>query len=172
MLIEALAVESFDRFTRALQRAWEETPGPSIARFRGLGIAYVRFALEHPAEFRLMNRPELRRSSGAHQTEQASSSESGRRNEQTARVGGPSPVEQAAQHSYEVLLDGVRASQREGFIARGDPEPLALAAWSAVHGLSILLIDGLLEPGAAMPEAALALAEVVTETLGQGLIVR
>lgn len=179
MLIEALAVESFGRFTRALQRAWEETPGPSIARFRALGLAYVRFALEHSAEFRLMNRPELRRTGSqpdraeqAAPVEQVSSIGGASPDGQAPPIESASPVEQAAQLSYGVLLDGIRASQREGFIAEGDPEPLALAAWSTVHGLSVLLIDGLLEEGAGSPAAGLALAEVVTETLGQGLIVR
>jgi AcrR family transcriptional regulator len=150
-LIEGLAVESFQEFTRALQSAWDATPGSSLERLRAVGLAYVRFALERPAEFLLMNRPELRRPKEA--SEAAS-------------------VKQAARASYDVLLQGIRACQEEGLVAPGDPEPVALAAWSLVHGLAVLAMDGLLGDGAMSPREGEGLAEVVTGVLGQGLMVR
>lgn len=152
-LIEALAVEAYGRFHASLQGAWDAAKGPSIARFRAVGLAYVRFALEHPQEFRLMNRPELRRAGGG-------------------EGEGPTPVEAAATGSFGVLLSSIRASQADGFIEPGDPAALALTAWASVHGLAVLLLDGLLEGEVAVLGSGLDLADVVTKTLGRGLLVR
>jgi AcrR family transcriptional regulator len=154
-LVEALAVRCLERFTAALRSAWEETPGPSIVRFRAVGIAYVRFAADHPEEFRLMNRSELRRSDRG-----------------VSDAAAASPVERAARAAYDVLLEAIRTSQEEGFVAAGDADALALTAWSSVHGLSVLVIDGLLRPAVLPNGGAGDLAELVTETLALGLLPR
>ena len=79
---------------------------------REIGEAYVRFALEHPQRFRLM-------------------------------FGGPLRLERyaelraAAGRAYELLVAAIRA---EPGIA--DAETAAAAAWSLVHGLAHLLLDG------------------------------
>jgi AcrR family transcriptional regulator len=153
-LVEALAVRCFERFTAALQSAWDDTPGPSIARFRGVGLAYVGFATAHPEEFRLMNRSELRRT--------------GR---QGSERDDASRVERAARGAYDVLITAIRTSQADGFVADGDPHALALTAWSAVHGLAVLVIDGLLASGEE-PLTSEELAGIVTGTLGLGLMPR
>lgn len=152
-LIEALAVASFRRFQAALQLAWDTTEGPSVAKFRAVGLAYVRFALDHPQEFRLMNRPELRRGIAV-------------------RGDGATQVAEAARGAYEVLVTSIRASQSDGFLEPGDPEAMALTAWASVHGLAVLLLDGLLEGEVAALGSAMDLADVVTKTLGRGLLAR
>jgi AcrR family transcriptional regulator len=154
-LVDALAVRCFERFSAALQAAWDETHGPSVARFRAVGMAYVGFAAAHPEEFRLMNRSELRRS--------------GRPG--TQHHDGATPVERAAAGAYDVLIAAIRASQADGFVTDGDARDLALTAWAAVHGLAVLVIDGLLVPGDA-PRSVADLAHVVTGTLGLGLMPR
>jgi AcrR family transcriptional regulator len=79
---------------------------------REMGEAYVRFALAHPQRFRLMF--------GGHVS--------------LSRHG---ELEQAAASPYQALVAAFRA---EPSIA--DPETAAAAAWSLVHGLSHLLLDG------------------------------
>jgi AcrR family transcriptional regulator len=152
-LIEAIAIEGFGRFADALQAAWDDTPGPSLVRFRAVGLTYVRFALERPAQFRLMHRPELRGGDGARDDEALP------------------PVVVAGRRAYEVLLRSIGTCQQDGFIHAGDPEPLALTAWSSVHGLAVLLLEGLLEEGAVGVERGVDLATAVTNTLGRGLVV-
>jgi AcrR family transcriptional regulator len=152
-LIEALAIASFDRLEASLQEAWAATHGPSVQRFRAVGLAYVRFALEHPHEFRLMNRPDVRRSGGD-------------------RGDGATNVALAARGSYEVLVSSIRASQSDGFLEPGDPEAMALTAWASVHGLAVLMLDGLLQEEVAALGSEMDLADVVTKTLGRGLLVR
>jgi AcrR family transcriptional regulator len=79
---------------------------------RAMGEAYVRFALEHPQLFRLMFGGHLAFS----------------RHRELAR---------AAARPYEALLAALRAQP-----GLAEPEKAAAAAWSLVHGLAHLLLDG------------------------------
>jgi AcrR family transcriptional regulator len=79
---------------------------------REMGEAYVRFALEHPNRFRLMFSGRL-------------------------QLDRHPALASAAGATYEGLIAAFRA-QRD--IA--DPETAAAAAWSLVHGLANLLLDG------------------------------
>ena len=55
-LLTALAVEGYEILADEQARVWEET-----GDFLEVGVAYVRFAVEHPAHFEVMYRPELLR---------------------------------------------------------------------------------------------------------------
>lgn len=84
----------------------------ATASGRQMGEAYVRFALDHPQLFRLMF--------GGHLTFA--------RHDELAR---------AAAQPYEALLSAFRAQP-----AIAEPQQAAAAAWSLVHGLAHLLLDG------------------------------
>jgi AcrR family transcriptional regulator len=165
-LVEELVVESFGALTDALHEARAEAVSGAVGRLQASGVAYVRFAFENPERFRLMFRPELK-------TGQRPGSEriSGRavREEDP---GEASPSEQAGGTAYGVLVDGIVECQREGSVAPGDPASLALTAWSTVHGLAVLILDGPESEVAGSAEEAERAARVVTETLGRGLIAR
>jgi AcrR family transcriptional regulator len=79
---------------------------------RAMGEAYVRFALEHAQLFRLMF--------GGH-----------------LRFSRHRDLAQAAARPYEALVAAFRAQP-----SVADPEKAAAAAWSLVHGLAHLLLDG------------------------------
>ena len=149
-LVEALATRGFEDFADALGTAWTATAGNSLEKLRATGIAYVVYAVERPGLFRLMNRPELRRGDDDE----------------------PGSVERAAQGSYAVLRDGIRACQEEGLVEPGDAEPYALAAWSLVHGVAVLSIDGLIRGRPTTLEEATRIAGAVTGVLGGGLLRR
>lgn len=117
-LVSALAEESFGMFAEAFREAAAGTEGAHLERIRAIGRAYVRFAFDDPARFTLMWRPELR------------------------TVGDDSPVDEAGLASYQVLIDEVAAGQEAGEIVPGDVGLLSLAAWSTVHGLAMILVDG------------------------------
>jgi Tetracyclin repressor-like, C-terminal domain len=88
---------------------------------------------------------------------------------------GPSPIDQASHHAYQVLIDAIVACQQEGWISPGDPAPLALTAWCTVHGLAIILLHGSLRRRMQEMQAvedAGQLAEIVTQTLTRGLLAR
>jgi AcrR family transcriptional regulator len=115
-LLAAVATEGFRMLREELQEAWERG-GRTVAAFDAMGVAYVRFALEHPAHYRVMFAGNLERSDdpGLH------SEGSG---------------------AFQALVEALVALQRDGLI-RADP-PLALArfVWATVHGIAMLAIDG------------------------------
>ncbi len=114
-LLSAMAAEGFLRLTSAQAMALQGGSTPATG-FLEAGRAYVRFARHHPALFRLMF---------------------GR-----FAAGNPDPeLRAAAQLSYEGMRFSVAA-----ILGRpvADAEVLAtgMRAWSLVHGLSQLIIDG------------------------------
>ena len=117
-LLVAVATAGFGRLRDRLQAVDAGAPRSSVERIRRMGEEYVRFALENPAHYRLMyGREGL-----------------GRRNVPELREAGNALFEQ--------LVDVIQAYQDSGKIKRQDPRAQAYVAWSAVHGLASLLIDG------------------------------
>lgn len=108
--------------TRAMHRLTETLAGARRAAFEGgedpfaaVSLAYVRFAIERPAYFRAMWREELIYS------------------------GDEAYVRE------EERLQSQLTSGFAGTIEDHDPEglsPRELLAWSAVHGLASLIVDG------------------------------
>jgi AcrR family transcriptional regulator len=118
-LLRALAARGYERFAAALAGAAARAPGPRA--FLEVGVAYVRFAADHPALFRLMFSGEVAR---------------GRRADAELRA--------AADGALGVLLEGVRGGAPgldEAAVRRR-----AAAAWAVVHGISGLFLDGQLAP--------------------------
>ena len=113
-LLTAVAAEGYRLFASALRDEYERTDS-----FRELGVAYVRFAVEHRPYFEVMFRPELYRNDDPELTEA--------RKEATAMLYGP-----------------------VGRLSRGDPSfdtlRAGVAAWSLVHGLATLYLNGALPP--------------------------
>lgn len=124
-LLAAVAVAGYETL-RALMRAAEDDATGAGDALDAIGRAYLRFGTEHPAHYRLMFGPTLLADAD----------------------GPPAEVVAAAAASRAVLRDALRRGAEDGSfrIAPDDPEALAaavLAAWSLVHGLTLLCVDGL-----------------------------
>ena len=91
----------------------------AAAPLPAMGAAYIDFALAKPGMFRLMFSPLL-----------------------AGRADNPD-LRAAAEAAFDALRGGVRA--RGGAGEGGDAA--AIAAWSLVHGLSHLILDGVLPKG-------------------------
>jgi AcrR family transcriptional regulator len=117
-LLVAVAASGFKRLNDRLQRIEAGAPQSSVERVRRMGEEYVRFALENPAHYRLMYGKEA-----------------------VARQDLPE-LREAGNTLFEQLVDVFQAYQDSGGIKRQDPRAQAYVAWSAVHGLASLLIDG------------------------------
>ena len=157
-LVEAVVVESFHAFATALREA--TTPsGTALDNLIAIGKAYVRFAIEHSASFRLMYRTELRHPSFPEGQEHLERS---------------SVIDDAALEAYQILADRIRACQEAGFIPVGSLTPRTLTAWSTVHGVAVLLLDGslgnFLQEGQNKEEVD-RLSEKVIQTLLHGLLI-
>jgi AcrR family transcriptional regulator len=117
-LLVAVAASGFKRLGERLRRIDAGSPDSSVERVRRMGDEYVRFALENPAHYRLMYGSEA-----------------------MARDRLPE-LREAGNDLFEQLVDLFRVYQDGGGIKRQDARAQAYVAWSAVHGLASLLIDG------------------------------
>ncbi|GAA4700083.1 TetR/AcrR family transcriptional regulator [Pseudonocardia yuanmonensis] len=115
-LLTAVAAEGWALLAEALVA--------HAADFAEAGVAYVVFAVEHPAHFAVMRSPDL--------------------------VRADDPELATARGRAAAVLEG-----------EGRDRPQRLAAWSLVHGLASLVLEGNVDPG---PDVA-ALARQVTAQL-------
>lgn len=133
-LLATLAAEGFRELTRRAAEA--QAAAAPQARLRARGVAYVGFAVDNPAVFRLMFSPAVRGS-------------------------GHAVLADAALQSFASLREAVQAE-----LAPARPDAATLAAWSLVHGLAHLLIDGQLPPGMTGGRSPAQLAEAVIGAMG------
>lgn len=122
-LLAAVAEEGFRALSAAMREATTNAGNDLVSGFRAIGMTYIRFAVEQPARFRLMFGREV------------------------ANRGSHLPLDQAANETFGMLVAAIEKGQQSGLIRGGDPRELSMAAWSMVHGLSALLVDGQLSPG-------------------------
>jgi len=117
-LLVAVAAAGFDRLKRRLETTEAHAPLAGAEQLERIGEEYVRFALENPAHYRLMYGKEA-----------------------LTREDLPD-LRESANAIFEHLVDLFQAHQRSGLIRREDPRAQAYVAWSAVHGLASLVIEG------------------------------
>lgn len=110
-LLTAVATEGYEMLAAALSDEYDRS-----AEFLEVGVAYVRFAIDHRAHFEVMFRPELFRSDD--------------------------PDLRAARASAATTLYGPAAVTTGAGRRTKKARDAGIAAWSLVHGLAILLLDG------------------------------
>ena len=116
-LLAAVAVVQFGVLADRMETAIEDAERPEAAIW-ATGDAYLRYALEEPNLFRLMFGP-----FGAGGNRSVRGTGRGRRD------------------PYRIMVDALRSwAEAEGI--RLSMEEAVWAAWSAVHGLAHLLVDG------------------------------
>lgn len=116
-LLAAVAREGFRTLRTELLTA-RSGAGSGLDGLDAMGVAYVRFAISHPAYYRVMFGGFV--DSGAKD---------------------PAFVEEASR-AFGVLVDTLAALQRDGLIRADDPGQLARFVWATVHGVAMLGIDG------------------------------
>ncbi|PVC76348.1 TetR/AcrR family transcriptional regulator [Streptomyces sp. CS081A] len=112
-LVSAVAAEGYRELAEHLTAAH---PAPSTPDdLAAVAVAYVRFALEHPALFRAM----------------------------FAEPCDPTSEERVA--ATAAISEYVRSIVRDAFPGVGDTDALATTVWALVHGLAFLHLDGKLD---------------------------
>ena len=144
-----IAKEGFDLLEANMLHGRDSGRKDSIAKLNAIGKAYVSFAVTHPGHFRTMFRVDT------HNSEDPELTTSGNK-------------------AFEILSQAIAECQKSGqapkgdplplVLHKGDPLPLVLHAWSAVHGLSGLLIDGGIKK---IPLPQSKLIEMLTKQIGQ-----
>jgi AcrR family transcriptional regulator len=113
-LIERVGQSAFARFGEYMETAMRAHPEGSMERVRALGQAYMSFALENQAHFRVIFSIQM---------------PDPRKLEDLPGGGG-----------YHLLRQAVVEAMEAGTMRRGDPDLAALFLWSTVHGLVTLVL--------------------------------
>jgi AcrR family transcriptional regulator len=116
-LLAEVAALGFHSLTGAMEAAARGQSRSARQAFAGIGAAYVRFGVEHPAHYRLMFGAEL------------------------ADKARYPVLQEASDAAFGVLTGVLERAQASGQVRRNPVLDQALAAWSLVHGLTTLLID-------------------------------
>jgi AcrR family transcriptional regulator len=143
-LLWAVAEEGFAELGAALERAAGRHDA-ALDKLKAAGVAYVAFATRHPSHFRVMFGPHITRAD--------------------PRAKRVSDV------AYQVLLDAAAGAARAAGVPE-QAETVAVAAWSLVHGLATLWLDGALRGGATTPAQLKAVAVAVTDLVGAAVTAR
>jgi AcrR family transcriptional regulator len=145
-LLAEVAAVGFKSLGQAMEAAAGGHPRSARQAFAGIGAAYVRFGVEHPAHYRLMFGADL------------------------ADKARYPALHAASEAAFRVLLTGVlERAQALGQVRRGPAHEQALAAWSLVHGLTTHLIDERVSsPGVSTGDAE-RLARVAAMVMFDGL---
>jgi AcrR family transcriptional regulator len=146
-LLAAVAAEGFRRWVSFVSARLKTAQRDPLARLRTAIEAYVLYAVEHPAAFRVMYAPYA-----------------------TVAESAPALLEaRAASHALMTQL--IVGAQEAGVLRAGDPMQLALGMWSAMHGLSVLLVEGQLGRFD-RPVRAAGVASLVARLMFEGLMPR
>ena len=137
-LLRAVAVEGMLGMRDAMQSSLAGVDDP-VDAFQAFGVAYVMYAVKHPAHFRVMYSAEVDCSEG--------------------------PLAEAKEEKMGMLIAGVEACQQAGVFPPGPAERYAIVAWSLVHGLATLMVDGVLQRTKLPSQDPEAVAEMVTGTV-------
>ena len=131
--------------------AGDPLPRPAdqaLARFRNLGAAYIRFALDNPGLFHaafVLHSPFCR----------------------DELVLGDVEEEIAASRPYQILAEALDELVAVGLLDQARREMAPIAFWSSVHGLATLLLDGPLA-GLGEPQRANAIKRTM-DILSDGI---
>jgi AcrR family transcriptional regulator len=143
-LLAAVAREGFRTLRLELVAAWERG-GRGRKAFEAMGHAYVRFAVAHPAHYRVMFGGFL-----------------------ASGVADAELMAEAAA-AFQALVDALVAQQKTGVLRRDDPQQLARFIWAIVHGIARLAIDGQLHGPDADPRALESLTRYALDRARTGI---
>ena len=140
-ILYAIAQEGFRDLTAAMTAAAQKSGADGNAALRAAGIAYVTFARKHVGHFRVMFQRTL----------------------VDSREGQVSMEE--ADCTYQTLVGLATEAHRQGAGRGLSAKSLSHLAWSTVHGLATLLVDGPLSAKTAQAKTEDALVREVVGAL-------
>jgi AcrR family transcriptional regulator len=137
-ILAALAEEGFKILAVRLENTIASDE-PAVERFVQAGQSYVEFALDHPALFRIMFRPDL-----------------------VAMERFPE-AHACGERAFVTVPKLIQACIAEGLPAEPSVEALVVLAWSLPHGLACLMLDGPL--AIKVPATAVAREQITRDVM-------
>lgn len=145
-LLEAIAAAGYARLMRACQRAENRFPRDPRRQLSEAGMAYLMLAADNPEIIHLMFGGQLENCG--------------------------EELRQAAHSAFQSLTKIVENGQKAGLYRKAATVDLTLAAWSMVHGLSMLISSGPLKGTVSSRQRVRKLGDVVSRTLLTGMLRR
>lgn len=146
-ILAALAEQGMVTLGDRMAAAARQAGGP-VAALSAIAEAYVAQATERPHLYRLLFGPEV------------------------ADKKRYPAVRDAGLCALKVLIDTIEAGQRAGVVRAGDPGELAMCHWAAVHGIALLMIDGVVAERVAAAGGPVAMGRLVAGQLWEGMAPR
>jgi AcrR family transcriptional regulator len=146
-ILAALAEQGFVALGERMVAAAQAAGGPEAA-LSAIAATYVGLAAERPHLFRLLFGPEV------------------------ADKARYPAVRDAGHRALGVLVETIAAGQRAGVVREGDATELAMGHWATVHGIALLMLDGLVAERAAASGGPVGLGRLVAAQLWTGLAPR
>ncbi len=116
-LLASVVEQGYLKFIKRLQRVTEQTQLDARSKFLQLGIAYINFALDHPAHYRLMF-------------------------DRRFFVGTQYPtIKVLSRQAFDILRATVQENRPQESTDI-EIKQLSQLAWACVHGIARLFIDG------------------------------
>jgi AcrR family transcriptional regulator len=143
-LLRAVHDAGFERMHREKLATASRSAATSFDRLRAGGLAYMRFALENPALYTLMFAPSREAVTGVEQ------------NPFKTDIG---------MRSLDVLRTSIVACQADGYLQGQEPEDVAFALWSSVHGAASLILQNRVPTPSAHSMSYDRMAEQVVDTM-------
>jgi AcrR family transcriptional regulator len=144
-LLWALAMRGFERLEASMRAELESAGDVPTERLRAIGRGYLRFALAHPSQFRLMF--------------------------QAGHGRVPPPEHREDGRAFGLLREVVICCLEHAGRAGEDPMPSVVAMWGGVHGIAALRLDGPLTH-LGTPSEVSELCEQALGVLSRALAVR
>ena len=120
-LLGEIVLIGFDRLRAALTAAQVGLSDDLSRMFTSTSQAYLDFGRDNPALYRLMFGGEIGKMANVH-------------------------LDKRALGAFEVLIDLLERGQAAGLLRKRPVRGQAAACWSQLHGLTMLMLDGLLLP--------------------------
>lgn len=146
-LMQAVAQAGFEQLGHMTRAARQGHPGDPVGQLRDAGVAYVLWATQNPERTRLMF-------GGLMKSDQVSQS-----------------LHAAAEAAYSEIYRIIDSGRKDRVFGGRSTDEIVLSCWSAVHGLTMLILgSGRLSP--AGDAEIRALAESVCDTMLSGIRVQ
>jgi AcrR family transcriptional regulator len=113
-LLAAIAIRGFVELENVTEHARQSAGSDAGGRLVATGLAYILFAAERPALYRLMFGP---------------------------RKAAAADVGSAGLSAFEVLVRVMRDGMAQGAFRPGDPREAAFTSWALVHGMAQMALD-------------------------------
>jgi AcrR family transcriptional regulator len=116
-LILAVVEQGFETMQHTMQTEKAAAPADPVSQFAASGMAYIAFALQHPAYYRVMFSGDLLSSTG------------------------DLSLQHTSRQALQDMISNITQCQQLGLVRKGDPVTQALTILSTIHGFVSLVND-------------------------------